>query len=666
MANNKINSKTDDALYLKDVCKLLSISEATCKNWVRLGKLPYLSNNGTNLSFKKSDIDRILHDVDNGTLKILNKRRNKKKINGFFVYKNYVTDARSIDFVNKIINNKLVINEEILRATLANFALQFIFQKQKNDINKANMLLEYLNETADIGKFKNLIDDLLGDKTTLSQKIDINSDIFNYKLFYTDKEDILGFIYISLKNINQKKSLGMYYTPPNVVKYVISHIMETTNINDKIILDPCCGSGNFILNLGRRLSNPKNLFGQDIDLISIQLTRINFALKFDVLDTDTLYSHFICADTLTYSYKSSYDIIIGNPPWGGKLNKEQIQSLSLKYNTLSKYNSEIYDLFIERSLSLLSDGGILSFVLPLSILNARMHNIIRDIIIKTCNFKFVRYLGETFNNVQCPSIILGVEKSKNRVTDVNITRSDNETHTILSNRQITSNNFNFHIKDEIQDCLDKIDLCPNATRLLGNAKFALGVITGNNQIYISNTPQNGCEPIIRGCDIGKYKILVNKYINFLPQNFQQVAPIEIYRAPEKLFYRFICNNLVFAYDDKQMLSLNSCNILIPQIPDTNIKYILAILNSRVANFYFVNMFNSIKVLRSHIEQIPIPKVSLTEQERIINIVDKIIANDSKLVKYYNMLDEYIMSLYSLDAKTYKVISDFFINKNLFI
>ena len=35
-------------------------------------------------------------------------------------------------------------------------------------------------------------------------------------------------------------------------------------------------------------------------------------------------------------------------------------------------------------------------------------------------------------------------------------------------------------------------------------------------------------------------------INFRPEQFQQAAPAEYYRAPEKLLYRFICSHLVFA------------------------------------------------------------------------------------------------------------------------
>ena len=37
-------------------------------------------------------------------------------------------------------------------------------------------------------------------------------------------------------------------------------------------------------------------------------------------------------------------------------------------------------------------------------------------------------------------------------------------------------------------------------------------------------------------------------------------------------------------------------------------YVLAILNSRIAQFIYKREFHSVKVLRSHIENIPIPLV----------------------------------------------------------
>lgn len=58
--------------------------------------------------------------------------------------------------------------------------------------------------------------------------------------------------------------------------------------------------------------------------------------------------------------------------------------------------------------------------------------------------------------------------------------------------------------------------------------------------------------VLKGSDIQRYKVCPSgNYIRFEPESFQQVAPIEIYRAKEKLLYRFISEVPVFTYDNKQ-------------------------------------------------------------------------------------------------------------------
>lgn len=136
--------------------------------------------------------------------------------------------------------------------------------------------------------------------------------------------------------------------------------------------------------------------------------------------------------------------------------------------------------------------------------------------------------------------------------------------------------------------------------------------------------------VLKGTDICKYHINPAKqYLRFEPEQFQQVAPLEIYRAPEKLLYRFISNQLVVAYDDRQMLSLNSCNIVIPKIEGMQIKYILAILNSSVSQFVYQKEFHSIKVLRAHMEHIPIPRVGKAIQNEIIAMTEPLICGMGK-------------------------------------
>ena len=215
--------------------------------------------------------------------------------------------------------------------------------------------------------------------------------------------------------------------------------------------------------------------------------------------------------------------------------------------------------------------------------------------------------------------------------------------------------------------MNLISKIKNAAFLKENAIFALGIVTGNNREYISTSKHADYELILKGSDIQRYKIIPSEnYIRFTPKSFQQVAPIEIYRAKEKLLYRFICDVPVFAYDDKQTLSLNSCNIVIPEIKGLAIKYVLAILNSSVAAFFISKKFNSVKLLRSHIEQIPIPVVSTETQTTIIEKVDHIMNSTENICGLYSELDNIIMDLYHLEPKDREIIEIALSGKNLFI
>lgn len=79
------------------------------------------------------------------------------------------------------------------------------------------------------------------------------------------------------------------------------------------------------------------------------------------------------------------------------------------------------------------------------------------------------------------------------------------------------------------------------------------------------------------------------------------------------------------------------------VPTVQIKYLLAILNSRVAQFIYKKEFNSIKVLRTHIESLPIPPADNDTCNRVISITDKLIAGLSipEAKETYEELDRII-------------------------
>ena len=175
------------------------------------------------------------------------------------------------------------------------------------------------------------------------------------------------------------------------------------------------------------------------------------------------------------------------------------------------------------------------------------------------------------------------------------------------------------------------------------------------------------EAILKGSDIFRYAMKeTDNYIHFAPEKFQQVAPTEMYRAEEKLLYRFIAEVPVFTYDNQQMLSLNSCNILIPQIEGMDIKYILAILNSSVVAYFINKKYNSVKLLRAHIESVPMPMVSTEKQNSIIKKVDHIMKSNENISGLYEELDNEIMDIFSLSMAHREIIKKALVEKNAFL
>lgn len=653
----------NEQLTIAQVCDLLSISRATVKNWIRLGKLKFDSNSET---FDKKYIEILLAEIKNGKDNRLKSRRNKKNVSGKMLYKDYIKNKCNYTVVEKILNSYEQITEDELRIILANFAIQ-LYRQSGGVIISENALLQGQTKITNHSVFNDLLKDLLG-SVNVSQ-IDLSNiqSALNCKVQFVPLEDTLGFIYISLRDLSQRKQTGAYYTPEKTVTILINNLKKCFDLDNKSVCDPCCGTGNFLIGLVGNGAQTANLYGQDIDEISILITRINMFLLDNSMTKEKLYSQFICNNTLSKTFSRKFSIVLGNPPWGYNFDKEETSYLIANYITAKNRGMESYDLFVEKGLAMLEENGYLAYVLPEAILSVTSHRQARELIVQNTAFKFINYLGNAFSGVQCPAIILGVQNGYQGQTKHCRIELNNDEFIINENRQIDASLFSLNMNDEEYDCLQTISSIQNAKYLANNAKFALGIVTGNNKEYIKDTQSDEMEIILKGNDVYRYAIKsTDNYIHFIPENFQQVAPTEIYRAKEKLLYRFIAEVPVFAYDNQQTLSLNSCNILIPQIDGMNIKYVLAILNSSVAAYFISKKFNSIKLLRTHIESLPIPMVSGEQQMKIINKVDHLMNASKNISDLYAELDNEIMDIYSLSKKQKSTICVALSGKNLFL
>ena len=639
---------------IKDTANILGISPATVRNWVRCG---YLRATGQNAKyfFQLSEIEKFKLRISNGDFEKLNKRANKANTDRTFIPEEYIENKSACSELNIIVDfikgNNIDLSLALLLVALnllkrerilSEISIEDIIQKSALSFSNEQIKKEIEFWLTETGKGKQKI------KREFSFLLDCP---------IPKQRDVLGLIYQSFSLEGQKSQKGAYYTPSVIVNEIIAEYVK----KDSKVFDPCCGTGQFLLAFADVVENPINIYGIDFDEMAVKIARLNILIKFKNKD---FVPNITCKNTLfdidihdLFSLNDEslrdFDIVATNPPWGVHFSKGDIEKLAKFYPAITSFESFSY--FLKKSLDLLRSGGIVSFILPESILNVKIHKDIREIILKNSQIKKIAYLSRVFKNVFTPVVRIDLKKGKNDNGNILICK-EGEKYEIEQVRWSSNQDFifNIHASGFDAEIIDKI-YHTKYTTLENKADWALGVVTGNNSKFITRNQKEGFEPIYKGKDVERFVLgEPSNYIYFIPDKFQQVAPTKKYRVKEKLIYRFISKYLVFAYDDKQKLTLNSANIVIPKISEYPIKVIAALLNSSLYQFIFQKKFSSIKVLRSHIEQMPLPLWDKKTFSEIIKLVEEAIKDKNKFEK----LDNYIMEKYALSSREKKYIIEF--------
>lgn len=635
---------------LDKTAKILGISKASVRNWIRHGYLMPIDGQGK--FFDQKQILNLKEAITNGDVDRLKTRANKTRADKTFLPVEYILGQQNrkamIRLINHIRDKKIDSGRAILILAIKCFI-------ENKDILSTDMK-EILCFPHDIFTRKNVYRELkslffcvnegqeaVSTVTCEEENIDIE---FLISFPLPQVKDILGLVYQSLIHEGTKSNLGSYFTPTNIVdRMVRGNISSNYNV-----LDPCCGTGQFLLSFADYLPNPEKIWGIDIDPLAVHIARLNLLLKYPQDFKPNIY-HLDTLLDLSLD-QQRFDFIATNPPWGAGIDIHTLSNLKKKY--LGITSGESFSYFLEISLELLKEEGVLSFVLPESILNVKTHGDIRQIILENCHIKTIERLGKIFRNVLSPAIILELVKTKPADDHEVVVRLDdskyldNGEYKVGQKRFLTNQwyVFDIHIGPKDEYILQKVYATKYVT-LKNNAEWALGIVTGDNKKYLSAEQHQGYEPIYKGSDVERYMLKKrSSYIDYKPEKFQQVASEEKYRAREKLVYRFISDKLIFAYEDKGSLTLNSANILIPRLGDYPIKVIMALFNSALFQYIYQKKFNTLKVLRGNLEQLPLPLWKEETLDHISGLVDRIIRGED----LSRNLDEYILEQFGFSQE----------------
>lgn len=544
------------------------------------------------------------------TDKRLAARANKRKSERKFIPIEYITNNENIQAITEIIEWANRINAKTEDAL---YTIAIILLERKNIVNKKHV------------------------RDVLSNYSYQYIDEFNSLKIPEDEKDLLGVVYQSLRTEGSKNISGSYYTPSQITDSLCNNI--TINKTQKA-LDPCCGSGAFLLSI--KCDYPECLFGFDVDPIAVMLAKINLLLKYSQFEfapniyvLDYLKSFDMFSDDKKLR-TMKFDYIVTNPPWGG------MQKIVCSEIT----SGETFSYFFVKSFNQLKDDGIISFLFPESIANVKIHSDIRRYILFKTEICNINIIDRNFTGVLTKHLAITCKKSTKRPDTVPVSDYDHVISIPTSRfSDATDNIFSFN-SNEYQVIIDKVNLA--GKHFLSNSDWALGIVTGNNKELLHEIPIEGDEPIYTGKEVTPYLLKQAKYyIRYDREKFQQVAKDAYYRSDEKLVYKFISKRLVFSYDDQKSLLLNSANILIPHIKNMSTKTVLAFLNSYVLQFYYKNQFNVLKVLKSNLMQLPFPEITVEQNLIIENYVNQLILDGCSNIILREELENEIFNLYKL-------------------
>lgn len=471
-------------------------------------------------------------------------------------------------------------------------------------------------------------------------KVSINTNIFYHKA------DILGYIYQSLLDEGERNKLGIYYTATKQVQIAIKDIIVG---KQQTFLDPCCGSGSFLLNV--RAESPESLYGFDIDPIAVMIAGVNLMIRYadcefqpHIYQYDFLNRNLFGNSNYPVSVEQ-FDYIFTNPPWGA----DRIGQYHSDYSEIK--STEKASMFIVESIKRLNATGKAGFILPKAMLTVASHSDIRKFLLNRTSIQRIVEFDARFDGVFTGFFSIEVNKIYSAQQSYVVEHVSDTT--VTSSCSVKINGFDSTIPLAPPNRIaDKILSKVEAKKFdsLSHSKWALGIVTGNNKQKLHDEPSENYEPIYTGKQVSPFKLeKAVRFVNFNPKEFQQCAPEAIYRAPEKLIYRFIAKYPVVSYDNSGALTLNSANIVVPEIATFSVKSVCAVLNSTLYRFLYLEKNNDIKVLKANMMSLPFPRLTTSQNQHLSQICDKALATGfNKEIR--TELDLLVYSLFDIDSQ----------------
>lgn len=529
-----------------------------------------------------------------------------------------------------------------------------------------------------------------------------------------------------------KKSDKRIYSE-NLKKHIDFWTKYREAVKNIKIVDPACGSGAFLITAFEYLLNynnylddkifdltgvkdlfsdttkeilQNNIFGVDLNKESVEITKLSLWLK--TADGNktlaTLEDNIKCGNSLiddpeiagemAFDWEKEFpeifsnggfDIVVGNPPYVDikSLNPVEVKYYFKRFLT-TENRVNLYSIFIEKGIEILSKNGILSFINPNSMLVNDSYAKLRDLIFSKITH-IVKLPDNIFEEAKVETIIFEIKNSENKINVVNVIKY-NKSEKIVSideNKIIKiyksdwdteKKHFNIYISKKEKEILNKIE--NENLKLEDIADFTLGITpydkyrghdeeTIKKRLFHSDTKIDSTyKPLITGENIQRY-FIDNKIKEYIKYGEWLGAKREerFFNEPRILIRQIISGKPPRIYAGYTEESLYFTQIgfgIISKNEGINNKYILVILNSLIMNFYHKYMYLDLekdlfqKILIANCKKLPIKEISLEAQQPFIEKADKMLSLNKDLQEKVSSFQRLLTRKFELEKLSTKL------------
>jgi type I restriction-modification system DNA methylase subunit len=449
-----------------------------------------------------------------------------------------------------------------------------------------------------------------------------------------------------------------------------------------------------------------NLFGVDINEESVEIAKLSLwlrtaqkgrkltSLNDNIKCGNSLIDDSIVAGDKAFNWqkefpevfaKGGFDVIIGNPPYVDikALDNDLVKALFEKYET-TENRINLYSIFIEKGYDIVKEYGFLSFINPNSILVNSSYTKIRKMLLDDMT-TIIKLPDDVFEDATVETIIFEFRKnsSTNEVDtilykkDEKINYVDDLRKKIISKsnwKQNDNYNFNIYVSPEQFELLQKI---PKDSIDLGEiADFTLGITPydkykGHSQELIKSRgfhsdskDSDVYKPLISGGNIERYFVSdeIKEYIKY---GDWLGAPRDerFFNSPRVLIRQIVSGKpprIYSGYTDKPLYYTQIGFGIIPKPDTVSVKSLLALLNSKLINFYHKYSFLDLekelfqKILIANCKKFPISNKLFKEPKHFNQIIDKMIELKEQENLLINGFVELVQSKLSINKPSKKL------------